>query len=244
MLKPLAIVPQSLENRYAPLLWGAGGWILLLLYNLLELPQNGSLNFIVGAACGIAILVGILKLSEPPQSFLLNPEGLVLTQRKGSVFIPWQAILRVGEVSLGQGFNRQELPFVGIRLKQPLDMVKAVPLRLASHWLSEQRALVGHIMRHAEPEEGSAVPRLLLFESDVFRCRKTKVQLSGIQAMLAHRMALFRQHLGYDWVIHASLLDRDVTAFAAFLRDYHQQALALQSAGTDSKINDSNSNHN
>lgn len=137
-----------------------------------------------------------LLLPQPAQ-LILTPGSLRLEHRWGGFEVPWSAIGRIDTVHLGITNGYQQLPYVGIQLRQPELLLDSLSLRLASRWLIEQRDL----LRYAE-QEGAEDARLD-WEADQLQLASGQ-SYDGVIAMFAGRMARLRQHLGFDLYLPAA----------------------------------------
>lgn len=136
-------------------------------------------------------------LLPKPAALLLSSSGLALEHRWGRFELPWTAIARIDTVRLGLANGYQQLPYVGLQLRQPEQLLDNLSLRLASRWLIEQRDL----LRYAE-QEGATDARLD-WEADQVQLASGQ-HYDGVIAMFARRMARLRQHLGFDLYLPAA----------------------------------------
>lgn len=175
--------PRQLLRRLA--IAALGGVMLLWLI----WPDAHTLIALLLVAAPALWLTSVLL--PRPSILLLSAADLVVEHRWGRFYLPWTAIGRIDTVRLGINSGYQQLPYVGIQLRQPELLLDNLSLRLASRWLIEQRDL----LRYAE-QEGATDARLD-WEADQVQLASGQ-HYDGVIAMFARRMARLRQHLGFD----------------------------------------------
>ncbi|MBQ1782745.1 MAG: DUF2982 domain-containing protein [Gammaproteobacteria bacterium] len=179
------------------------------------LPEAHSLIALLLVAAPALWLTSIML--PRPSMLSLTATGMALDHRWGRFQLPWSAIARIDTVRLGISNGYQELPYVGIQLRQPELLLDNLSLRLASRWLIEQRDL----LRYAE-QEGATDARLD-WEEDQVQLASGQYY-DGVIAMFAQRMARLRQHLGFDLYLPAAEFGLDCdTLRLALIKARNQQ---------------------
>lgn len=180
--------------------------------------------FLVGifllSASIVGVLVGIFKIREPQHSLAISKESIVYHNRVGKWTLDWSNVQRIDTPKVHAGLNTSSLHLVGIKIKQYQPLLANISPRLATNLLMEQRPL---LMGADNCKSGQCYSEHLL-EKDTFTFSDGTV-ITGIKAMLAHRMTKLREHLGFDLFISAAELDRDSEAFVTLLRQCQNQIL-------------------
>ncbi|GGB47910.1 hypothetical protein GCM10011502_21540 [Oceanisphaera marina] len=168
-------------------------------------------------ACMIMSILGALKLREPRYSFSLSAEHLHFHHKIGGWSLHWSNIIRIDQARLHSGLNLEELPYIGIKIRDYDELLPLMTPRMVVHLLTEQRPLLAMALRHG------AISRYelqeWLVEDSHYRSSKGQ-DYQGLAAMLGHRMTHLRDLYGYDLLIHESSLDRDAPEFVTLLRSY------------------------
>lgn len=171
-------------------------------------------------ATPVLLVLGIGKLTEPKVSLSINSHSLSLHHRRGGWSLNWRDIQRIDQLHLGSGFYRQELPYIGFRLKAPEQVLDTIGPRLAVGLLTEQRNLLLLALRQQCPDCQAED----LFEASHYVSPSGK-RYSGVLAMLGHRMKRFRELTGFDLLIAEELAGENGLAL---LRRYWATARSTQ----------------
>jgi hypothetical protein len=207
------------RNSLTTLLIG-GGALMLSILCLTFLPQWLFLaGIFMTSASIVALLVGWFKLREPEYSLQITPQSIVYHHRLGQWKIDWDNLIRVDQPSVSHGMELVKLEMIGFKLKDPDPFIVSVSPRLATHLLMEQRPLLLH---HSSKNcaTGTCYDDELLNDKAYVTADGTV--LSGIKAMLANRMQILREQLGFDVFIAAAELDRAPAEFAVLLKSCAQ----------------------
>ncbi|GAA5186317.1 DUF2982 domain-containing protein [Ferrimonas gelatinilytica] len=204
----LTFTPISRRNSLTMLF---GGLLLvaisLLMYAFGITPILGFSTGLVGM---VITILGVLKRLDPPISLKLTPEGLHYYHRKGTWFVPWEAMQRLDQPRHTE--SMEPLNFVGVRLRHNETHFHSIQPRLALALLMEQRPL----QRLVSPcQDGSCLPTMTEHHSG----------LTGVLAAYAGHVTLLRQGLGFDLYLPMSMLDRTPEAMVTLLRRYRDAAL-------------------
>lgn len=170
----------------------------------------------------IAFVMGFYKLREPQYSIEITREAINYNHRKGTWRIEWDNIQRIDVPRIHKGLQHIDLEMIGIRLKQPENVLNTISPRLITHILMEQRPLVAHLAM-SNCESGHCYGNDII-EDTKFKCSNGKL-ITGVSAMFANRMAKLQRGLGYDIYISVNEVDRDAPSFVNLLRDCHESVI-------------------
>jgi hypothetical protein len=201
-----------------------GGLLLLSVIWLAVAPDYLTLPgiFLTSAAI-VCLLIGWFKIREPDHSIEITPNQITYRHRLGQWHIAWKEIQRFDQPRVLRGIEHKDLEVIGIKIKDYETFISNISPRLATHILMEQRPL---LMQN--PDKNCATGTCTsgdFIEDTKFKLDSGKM-LSGVQAMLANRMARLRDSLGYDVYVSASDLDREPAAFITLLKECQQARLA------------------
>lgn len=220
--KLVTVKIEATSSRHGSELIIGGAAILLVevLYIKLAMLDVSLVAIFVASVALVMMLLGILKMNQPVYSFILSPESITYLHYYGSWTIPWDNIQRVDIPKVSRGFNREEISYVGLQLRDSDAFLESIPARFAVRTVSEQQALFLQVLR----SEGQHLehPDEHIFNVSDFKSSSGKIY-RGISAMYAHRMMLFRQLLGYDILLPGSALDREPYEFVRLLMKYLRQ---------------------
>ena len=208
------IRPHTKRNGRVFITMGAGGLALLLLIDgQLALPW--PLHLSLSGFCLIAIALGIGKIIEPETSLEITPKAITYFHFRGSWQLHWENVVRYDIPDVQRGLERQQLPFLGIRLRNYDAFLEQLSPRLAVHLVHQQRPLMLQALRsemppHREYMDYVDVPDIYLSDSGK--------RYRGVIATFAVRMVLMREMLGYDLYIAQNALDRPLEDFITHLK--------------------------
>ena len=211
----IRIRASSKRNSLTSLIVGCiGAFVSVLLFKLL--PENFFLVGIFAASLAIvALLIGILKLREPPFSFEISKEDIRYLHRHGKWAVQWDNIQRIDVPKVHKGLEHEPLAMIGIRIKDYRPLLDDISPRLISNILMEQRPLLLH--GRDDCATGTCYGDDLI-EDDKYKFEDGTV-IKGMQAMLANRMTKLRNNLGYDLFVAVGELDRPTDEFVTLLRE-------------------------
>lgn len=220
--KSVYIKSDSKKHGYSLSLYGALALAgLIILY--IEMQQSAHLPLMFLMACALlALMLGIFKIQEPEVSFLLNHKGVFYQHKRGFLLIEWSNIQRVGVPKITQGLEMTELAYVGIRLKDNESLLSQVSLRLMSHVLLEQRAVLHRYLR-----DGCSTCESLTevsLNTDPY-ITKNGQNVKGLRGMFGHRMSVLKMYSGYDIFLPESSLDRPAHEFVKLLMHMQSESL-------------------
>jgi len=76
--------------------------------------------------------IGLLKYLEPETSFFITPKMIEYCHLNGKWTLPWQDIIRFGEVKADVRGQHTQLPYLGIKLNNLEHLAKNISPRLAN----------------------------------------------------------------------------------------------------------------
>ena len=208
------IRPHTKRNGRVFITMGVGGLALLLLIDgQLTLPW--PLHLSLSGVCLIAIALGIGKIIEPETSLEITPTAITYFHFRGSWQLQWEDVVRFDIPDVQRGLERQQLAFLGIRLRNYDAFLEQLSPRLAVHLVHQQRPLMLQALRsemppHREYMDYVDVPDIYLSDSGK--------RYRGVIATFAVRMVLMREMLGYDLYIAQNALDRPLEDFVNHLK--------------------------
>ncbi|GLX78434.1 hypothetical protein tinsulaeT_17740 [Thalassotalea insulae] len=170
------------------------------------------------------IFLGILKLLEPKNSFILSPEHITFYHRKGRWQIPWDNIRTIHPITNTYGITQEQLCYIGLTLHSFEQLKDHISPRLANHLIHEQKPLVTYcVARELMPIESAII------SFDGYKCQNGD-EIKGPLAGFFHQCRALHQALGADIFINDSYIDRDVDAFAQLLKQCKSAAKNYQSS--------------
>lgn len=225
------IRPHTKRNGRVFVVIGAGGLLLLLLVDA-QLALPWPLHLCLAAFCLVTMALGIGKLIEPETSLEITPERMTYFHFRGSWQIDWDDIVRFDVPDIQRGLERQQVAFLGIRLRSYDAFLQQLSPRLAVHLVHQQRPLMLQAVRsempaHREYLDYVDVPDIYISDSGK--------RYRGVIATFAVRMQLMREMLGYDLYISQNALDRPLDDFIVHLKAL--QSTRLHHRTDDPQIN-------
>ncbi|GIU50197.1 DUF2982 domain-containing protein [Shewanella algidipiscicola] len=181
----------------------------------------GLACFVFGA---IFTVLGVAKLMQPEVSVELRPQGLVYHHHRGSIYLEWDNIQRLDMPRNVQGFDNQELPYIGVRLKRLSPLIDDIPIRLATGLLTEQRPL----LMSSLTLDGELADLERYLNSEFSPLTLEGKAYKGVQAMFSRRCEQLNSQFGYHVYIPVDCLDREPRDFLVLIRDYKQRMLVTQ----------------
>ncbi|WP_115719268.1 DUF2982 domain-containing protein [Gallaecimonas mangrovi] len=190
---------SSYRHRNGLTLTLLGVLLLILGPTLLALGWFGP-GMVLLLAMPVLLILGIGKLTEPKVSLSINNHSLSLHHRRGGWSLKWRDIQRIDQLSLGSGFEKMDLPYIGFRLKSPESILDTINTRLAVGLLTEQRNVLLMALRSNCPTCQADD----LFEANHYRSPTGK-EYRGVLGMLGQRMKRLRELTGFDLLIAEEL---------------------------------------
>ncbi|WP_298441878.1 DUF2982 domain-containing protein [uncultured Ferrimonas sp.] len=207
-MQQISVSPLSRRNSLTMLL--AGGLCAIASTLMLQWQLSLMLLLPTTIAALFLLTLGVVKRLDPDVSVLVTPKGIGYHHRRGHWRLPWQQVQRIDVVRI----DGIELPFVGIRLRDPLRHIRKVKPRLALALTTEQRGL----QRLADPHcpDGHCA---------IFIQHDKQNPFNGVKGAYFNHLHILRNQLGFDLYLPHSMLDRHVSDMAQLLRRCHAQSL-------------------
>jgi len=217
-----AVKYRAQGARYAIeiLIVGAVGLAFIMLFNLLRPGEISILEIFLVSLCIAAIFVGFLKTQEPYYSLVLSESELIHCHKYGAWSMSWSNFHHSGIPKVEDGFDHLELNAVGVKLNDIDEFLTSIAPRIAGKLLIEQRNLFMQVVqKHCK---NGNCPSEWLIEDTHYTSLKGK-SYTGLIAMFANRTKHLQLLTGYDLLLPASVLDRDIWAFSANLNKWKRQ---------------------
>lgn len=174
---------------------------------------------ILGLIALSVIMAAIYHLLKRTQlSFSLTFMHIQHHSLKGGWVLKWKNIRSIGIPTISREGWHQPVPWVGIQIKDYDALLESISLRMVSHIIMTQRALLVTAYRRSDATPSSAIEDMMFDDKPYLG--ENGVVYKGLLAMLANRMQYMREILGYDLFISDDLLDRPVEEFVGLTRKY------------------------
>ena len=199
------------------------GCIALFIFWLISLflwhPLKIQLIFLISATL-VVILIGILKCLEPGTSFFITPKMIIYCHRNGQWTLPWQDIIRFGELKAYVQGEHIQLPYVGIKLNNLEHIASNISPRLANKLIHEQQELL--ILAIANKEiDFDGDDSVINFEPYTLN----DIIYKGPIAAWLHRSEQLAKAYGYHLYLPESSLDRNLNHFLTLLKKCHHYTI-------------------
>ncbi|EWH12128.1 hypothetical protein DS2_00355 [Catenovulum agarivorans DS-2] len=215
------IKSSAKQHGYSLALYSGIGFVLSLLL-FIQFSHLAELPLLFLMMCSVvAFVVALFKLQEPDLSFMLNNQGILYHHKRGFMLVEWSNIRRIGIPTVQHGLEQKELAYIGVNLIDSEKILSAVSLRLISHLLMEQRAIL-HKYLLVDCPTGTC-PSEITLNTDPYKSSSGQVY-KGLRGMFAHRMDWLKKLSGYDLLIPETAFDRSSDEFAKLLRQYKSEA--------------------
>lgn len=193
--------------------------ITLFLY--VQLSDVAQLPLLFLMLCSVvAFVVALFKLQEPDLSFMLNNQGILYHHKRGFMLVEWSNIRRIGIPTVQHGSDNKQLAYLGLNLVDSEKVLSAVSLRLISHLLMEQRAILHKYLLNDCPT--GTCPSDITLNTEPYKSKSGFVY-KGLRGMFAHRMDWLKKLSGYELLIPETAFDRSSAEFAKLLMEYKTQ---------------------
>ncbi|WP_019614291.1 DUF2982 domain-containing protein [Psychromonas ossibalaenae] len=210
--KVIKVRPKSKRNEQFLVCLGGVLLIFSMIFDLLVWDLSQIQLILLSLACLLVSFIGVVKILEPQISYFIYPEKIVYVHRSGYWLLPWQDILRVGDVKADIEGEHKELPYLGIKLKNLENIAQNISPRLANKLLHEQQELLNLA---AKNEEITFDDCLVNFDPYVLN----DVTYQGPVAAWLHRSEQLATAYGYHLFLPDSSLDRDMSDFLSLLKE-------------------------
>jgi len=160
----------------------------------------------------VVILIGVIKLFEPAISLYLTPNKITFNHRYGHWQLTWTDIQNISLVSEVVGLQREELPYIGIRLVHIDRIAKNISVRLANRLIHQQKGLIVYSVLH----------QLMTIEQaqinfEPFSLPSGEIIKGPIAAFL-HQTEQLSHAFGYHLFLPADSFDRGIDEFLSLLK--------------------------
>ncbi|MFY8274109.1 DUF2982 domain-containing protein [Pseudoalteromonas sp. SSDWG2] len=197
------------------LLLSIAGLLVLSLFVQFAPGQVSLVAIFLLTTAIVGIIIGYLKIREPFFSLFLDNQKLSYNHKYGWWQIDVHNIAKVGVPHITVQAQQIDLNVVGITLKDEDAFLKRLSPRLAGRLLVEQRHYLMQAIK-AYCQDGKECPAHWLVE-DTEYTSTSGYGYTGLLAMFANRMNNLKFLTGYDILLPASALDRDIWAFSYLL---------------------------
>ncbi|MGB3726430.1 MAG: DUF2982 domain-containing protein [Glaciecola sp.] len=215
-VESIFIRSSAATNGITTLLIGA----IVALVGTLIIALLPQLFFLVGilflSGSIIAFVMGFYKLREPKYSVEINKQAIIYYHRKGQWQIPWSNVQRIDVPRVHKGLEHVDLEMIGIRLRQPEQILNSISPRLITHLLMEQRPLIAQFIM-SNCDSGQCYGDDIIDDTK-YKCEDGSM-MTGVSAMFANRMRKLQQGLGYDVFVSSNDVDRSAHDFVSLLRE-------------------------
>lgn len=210
---------RASANRHSIEFMLAGGICLgvIILFVTLRATPPTILELALAAAAICSILLGFLKSQQPFYSIELSTLAFNYVHKFGVMHVSYGNFHSSGVPFVTQGVENLELNAVGIKLNNIDEFLAELTPRLAGKLLIEQR----HIFLQAVKIHcaNGNCPSEWLVEETCYESPDGRVY-TGLMAMFANRMQNLKTVTGYDLLLPANVLDRDIWQFATILNHW------------------------
>ncbi|MBQ4811995.1 hypothetical protein A7985_16990 [Pseudoalteromonas luteoviolacea] len=210
---------RAQANRHSIefMLAGAVCLAIIMVFVTLRATPPTILELAFSAAAICSILLGFLKSQQPYFSIELSTEALNYVHKFGVMRVSHANFHSSGVPFVTQGVENLELNAVGIKLNSIDEFLAELTPRLAGKLLIEQR----HIFLQAVKIHcaNGNCPSEWLIEETSYQSPKGR-NYTGLMAMFANRMQNLKTVTGYDLILPANVLDRDIWQFANILNHW------------------------
>ncbi|NMR24456.1 DUF2982 domain-containing protein [Pseudoalteromonas sp. NEC-BIFX-2020_015] len=199
------------------LLVGAFGVIFIMLFNLLRPGEISIVEIFLISMSIAAVFVGFLKTQEPFYSLIIAEQYLRYEHKYGYWALTHANFNHAGIPKTDQTLEKLELNAVGIKLNDTDEFLLQLSPRIAGKLLIEQRHLfMQAVQKHCK---NGNCPSEWLSEDNFYTSTNGR-NFNGLIAMFANRMRHLQQLTGYDLLLPASVLDRNIWDFCQSLNTW------------------------
>jgi hypothetical protein len=211
---------QGARNGAEILIVGAICLVVIMAFNLLRPGEISIIEIFLVSLCIAAIFVGFLKTQEPFYSLVLNESALVYNHKYGSWSLSHHNLHHSGIPKVEEGLEHLELNAIGLKINDVDEFLTRLAPRIAGKLLIEQRHFFMQVVqKHCKNGD---CPSEWLVEDTQYTSPKG-MRYTGLIAMFANRTKHLQRLTGYDLLLPASALDRDIWAFSANLNTWKRE---------------------
>ncbi|GAB0110262.1 DUF2982 domain-containing protein [Pseudoalteromonas distincta] len=211
---------QGARNGIEILIVGAIGLVFIMLFNLLRPGEISILEIFLVSLCIVAVFIGFLKTQEPYYSLLLSKSELIYYHKYGSWSVSHSNFRQSGIPKVEDGLDYLELNAVGVKINDIDEFLENIAPRIAGKLLIEQRNLFMQVVqKHCK---GGNCPSEWLMEDTQYTSPQG-IGYNGLIAMFANRAKNLQLLTGFDLILPASVLDKDIWEFSANLNKWKRE---------------------
>ncbi len=190
--------------------------VILVATVVVHVYFDSQLTLVFFCASSFAIYLFKRIIYQSPFGFTLTNSHLQQHLAKGGWVLQWQNILRIDKCECHREGWYQDIPWVGIEIKNHLQFIDSISPKVATQMLLNQRNLLYlGLKQHHRQEE---------FEHHVINDDNIKMPdgkvYNGLQAALARRMLLQYELWGFHLFIHEDDLVGSKEDFIGLARRY------------------------
>lgn len=209
--KIIKIKPKSKRNRLFLLCLGCLLLLGCLVLNQLFWHEYKIQLTLTMFASFMVLLLAIVKYLEPEISYFITPERIVYQHRNGQWRLPWQDIIRIGDINVDVFGEYKQLPYLGIRLNNLESIAQSISPRLANKLIHEQQDLLLLAIKNHEINIEDGV---INFEP--FHLNGSTYK--GPVAAWLYRTEQLATAYGYHLYLPENSFDRDLLDFLSLLK--------------------------
>ncbi|CAH9054323.1 hypothetical protein PSECIP111951_01967 [Pseudoalteromonas holothuriae] len=207
---------RATANRHSIefMLVGAICLVIIMAFVSLRSTPISIVEILLSAVALLAIWLGFLKSQQPYYSLTIDSKQICYIHKFGIWSLEHDNFYRAGVPSVSQELEILELNAVGIKLKDIDLFLCTLSPRLAGKLLIEQRYIFLQAVKiHCKSDN---CPSEWLVEPNDYRST-SGTRYTGLIAMFANRMHNLNTLTGYDLLLPANVLDRDIWHFSILL---------------------------
>ncbi|MBB1371057.1 MULTISPECIES: DUF2982 domain-containing protein [unclassified Pseudoalteromonas] len=213
---------QGAKHGIEVLIVGAIGLLFIMLFNLLRPGEISILEIFLVSLCIAAITIGFFKTQEPFYSLVLTTEQLTYQHKYGVWHLAHSNFKSSGIPKIAVGLEHLELNVVGIKVNDMDEFLTGLAPRIAGKLLIEQRHLFMQLIQ--KNCKNGDCPSEWLVEDTQYRS-KNGISYNGLIAMFGNRAKHLQLLTGYELLLPASVLDRNIWEFSANLNAWQRDPL-------------------
>lgn len=231
----LKLRAQGARNGIETLIVGSVGVVFIMLFNLLRPGEISIIEIFLVSLCLAAIFVGFLKTQEPFYSLVISEHELTYQHKYGYWSLAATNVHHSGIPKVEQGLEQHEINAVGIKLNNHDEFLAQLAPRIAGKLLIEQRHLFMQVIqKHCK---NGNCPSEWLIEDNCYTSMNGH-NFTGLIAMFANRMQHLQLLTGYDLLLPASVLDRNIWDFSHSLNAWRSNPVVFIQSQLEKETSD------
>lgn len=218
----IQVKPNSKRNRLFLLCLGCLMLCVCQLLNIFFWDDYKILLIFIMSAAFMVLFVSLLKFLEPPISYCITPETIFYYHRNGHWDLPWQDILRIGDIRADVRGEHVQLPYVGIKVNCLANLAQTISPRLANQLLYEQLDLLLLAVKNHEINLSNGLINFDPFELN-------GVTYKGPVAAWLYSVEELNKAYGYHLYLPENSFDRGLIEFLGLLKECQHYINGYQS---------------